>query len=134
MASELLAAEARAKGLPLSRLLHSDTLDRMAKFCRLLAFIAVLLMPLGMTAAPASVAGYHEASASMPMEHCPDPQKDHRKAGFSLCTMACAAALPAIDHGELDFQVLARTSTSPAIAQRLRGVHPETATPPPRSS
>lgn len=101
---------------------------------KLLVLVAVLLMPLGMSAAPATPA-HHGTSARMPMEHCPDQAPSHdSKRGFGECTMACAAALPAADLPPDQHLLIARTPTAPADAQILRGLHPDTATPPPKSS
>ena len=62
---------------------------------KLLALLAVMLMPLGMAASPA--AAHHQPAAAMPMEHCPEPEPAHTtRSGFVDCTMACSAALPAV--------------------------------------
>ena len=62
-----------------------------------LTLVAVLLMPFGMTAAPAAAASAEHHSPAM-MQHCPEQAPKHGgKAGFVECTMACAAALPAFD-------------------------------------
>jgi hypothetical protein len=107
------------------------TMVRLA--CKLLVFIAVLLMPVGMTAAPAAVAQHH--SASMPMRHCPEQSpKPSGKAGFAECTLACSAALPAADRSANDRLMIICEPIAPSTAQRLQGLHPETATPPPKRS
>jgi len=100
---------------------------------KLLVLLTVLLMPLGMTVAPAIA---HSApTATMPMEHCPEsaPGQDI-KDGFALCTMACSAALPALDFGEDQPLRIVCMPDAPGTAERLRGLHPETATPPPKRS
>jgi hypothetical protein len=105
--------------------------------CKLLILLSVLLMPLGMAAAPATartvpVAGDH---ASMPMEHCPDSApKQHMKGGFALCAMSCSAALPGFDAGLTEAVRFACEPASPVALHRLHGLHPETATPPPKHS
>jgi hypothetical protein len=98
---------------------------------KLLLLMAVLLMPLGMTA-PAAARQHH--SASMPMKHCPDqaPQPTG-KAGFAQCTMACSAALPAMDASTGEALTIVCTPELPAAVQRLHGVQPDTATPPPKA-
>jgi hypothetical protein len=103
----------------------------MATVCKLLALIAVLLMPLGMQSAAASVT--HDAA--MPMEHCPDqaPTRD-LKGGFAECTMVCSAALPAADPLQREHPLIACAPTEPAVARILHGLHPDTATPPPKRS
>jgi hypothetical protein len=100
---------------------------------RFALLIAVLLMPFGM--APAAAAPKHAMAMGMPMGHCPDQSPHHdMKGGIAECTMACAGALPAADLA--DHQPLLITS-KPIVftaAQRLDGLHPETATPPPKHS
>jgi len=101
--------------------------------CKLAVLIAILLMPLTMSAPPAAAAGHH--SMSMPMGHCPDQGSNHdTKGGIAECTMACAAALPAADfvgHSQL---TIVCEPLHAGVAQRLHGLHPETATPPPKAS
>jgi hypothetical protein len=100
----------------------------MALALRLLALIAVLLMPLGMTA-PA------QAHPTMGMVHCPDQAPAHHSNSTSSeCTIACAAALSAVERvGEEPLSII-RTAARPTDAHPLDGLHPETATPPPRPS
>jgi hypothetical protein len=99
---------------------------------RLLLIFAVLVMPLGM--APAA-APQHQAMAGMPMGHCPDQGSDHHsKGGISECTMACAAALPAVVSSSADQSLIAREAVRAVFANPLHGLHPETATPPPKLS
>lgn len=99
---------------------------------RLMALIAVLLLPLGMSEAPAA-AQHEHAAASMEMQHCPDRgSKSGSAPGFAVCTMACSAALPAAD---LPNGPLAPRFAAPAMLLMphvLHGLHPDTATPPPR--
>ena len=102
---------------------------------KLLTLIAVLLMPLGMTTAPAAAAQQHHASAAtMSTEHCPDEGMPHAKGGIAQCTMACAAALPAMDSTAGEAVTIICTPEVPAAALRLHGVRPDTATPPPKAS
>jgi hypothetical protein len=106
----------------------------MARLIRLLVMIAVLLMPFGMVPAMAAVA-HQSSAAGMPMEHCPDQGSGHdTKRGFSECTMACAAALPATDSARPEPLIAVCESGQPPMAQRLHGLHPDTATPPPKHS
>jgi hypothetical protein len=99
---------------------------------RLLLLVAVLLMPFGMTAATAAVE--HHA-ASMPMQHCPDPTPNHdSKGAFVECTMACSGALPAVDRSSERPLVVEAEPAQPAAMKPLHGLHPETATPPPKFS
>jgi hypothetical protein len=98
---------------------------------RLISLVAVLLMPLAMSAAPAAAEHHH--SASMPMQHCPEQGMGHAsKSAFADCTMACSSALPAVDRiEEPAISHWAPLLVEPRVSE-LRGLHPETATPPPR--
>ncbi|HKX92282.1 MAG TPA: hypothetical protein VJM15_07650 [Sphingomicrobium sp.] len=101
---------------------------------QMLLLAAVLLMPLGMAPA-AGATSHHEAAMDMPMEHCPE-QEDGQgpEAGLAHCMMACSAALPvAFASGEQRFVIICAPSER-AAARILRGLHPETATPPPKRS
>ena len=102
-------------------------------FGKLLLLLAVLAMPLGMTAAPAAAAEHH--SATMPMQHCPDEgQSPDMKGGFAQCTMACAAALPAFDAATSDTAMPLEAKAESAVAPMLHGIQPDIATPPPKRS
>ena len=109
----------------------------MAAFLRLLALVAVLLMPLAMQPAVAAAApapAQHQQMA-MPMEHCPEQAPGHdRKGGFAECTMACSAALPAAGPVADRSRVVVCAPSVAAAAQMLRGLHPDTVTPPPKRS
>jgi hypothetical protein len=101
---------------------------------KLLALVAVLLMPFGMTAAPAAASGTQH-SASMPMQHCPEQSPQHEgQAGFVECTMACAAALPAVAGPAQREPAVARIPELSSAVHHLHGLHPDTATPPPKHS
>jgi hypothetical protein len=99
---------------------------------RLALMVAVLLMPLGMTPAAATTHD-HSAMESMAMGHCDgNAPAHHSKGGIADCAMACAAALPAAELAR-DEAPFVRSSLEPAVAERaLHGLHPETATPPPK--
>ena len=101
----------------------------------IVVLIAVLAMPLGM--APATAAASHSRmTMDMPMGHCSDPAPQHHdmKGGIAECTMACAGALPAADLAEREPLLAVREPVQPAAAQRLDGLHPDIATPPPKRS
>jgi hypothetical protein len=105
----------------------------MRALVRLLALLAVMLMPFGMVPAAASAA--HHQMASMPMQHCPEQGSGHQpKTAFAVCTMACSAALPALDQSAAERLPIAREQGQPSLAQRLSDLHPEIATPPPKLS
>lgn len=98
---------------------------------RLVLVIAVLLMPLGMGTASATAVQHH--AASMPMQHCPEQDSRHpSKGAFAECTMACASALPAVDRIQDERIPYAALFVAASAVHELRGLHPETATPPPR--
>lgn len=100
----------------------------------LLLLVAVLLMPFGMGTATAAGA-HHADAAAMATGHCPDQQRNNdHKGGISECTMACAAALPAASLSRAGPLTIVCEPAAPARAERLPGIHPETATPPPRHS
>ena len=105
----------------------------MARAWKLLLLIAVLLMPLGM--APAAAAPQHAMAMDMPIGHCPDQSSHHEmKGGIAECTMACAGALPADDLPDHQPLLIASEPIHYAAAERLYGLTPETATPPPKRS
>lgn len=102
---------------------------------KLLLMLAVLLMPFGM-AAPAAAALPHRpahAAAAMPMQHCPE-QGRAPYAMCAECTMACAATLPAVGMSAEKHVPFVTAPAPRALAEPLLGLHPETATPPPRFS
>jgi hypothetical protein len=101
---------------------------------RLALLVAMLFMPLGMQAAAAS-APNHSTMTQMPTGHCRDRAPAHdMKSGIAECTMACAAALPAVDSPRANPPQIVAAQALPATAQRLDGIDPETATPPPKAS
>ena len=103
------------------------------RLAKLMVMLAVLLMPFGMTAAPAAAPEHH--SASMPMEHCPEQApKSAGKAGFVECTMVCSSALPAGDLKRDEPRLIVCAPVEAAAVRQLHGLHPDTATPPPRRS
>jgi hypothetical protein len=105
----------------------------LAKVWKLITLLALLLMPFGMTAAPASA--HQSMAAGMPTEHCPDQGSNHgAKGGFAECTMACAAALPTADFASQGPLLIVCQPIQPAAALQLHGLHPDTATPPPKHS
>lgn len=105
----------------------------MRALLKLLALLAVLLLPFGM--APAAADDTHNQMASMPMQHCPEQGSGHQpKTAFDVCTMACSAALPALDRCAAQPLPIARERVRPALAQHLSDLHPDIATPPPKRS
>jgi hypothetical protein len=109
----------------------ATTVTRM--FAKLLVLLAVLLMPLGMTTAASAAPSSHHDMAGMPMSHCPDGgSRSDSIPGIAACTMVCSAALPAADLSSNDTELASTAPLQPAIVHQLHGLHPETATPPPR--
>ena len=99
---------------------------------KLLLMLTVLLMPFGM-AAPAAAATHPMPAAAMPMQHCPEQGRASHPMSAE-CTMACAATLPAVGMSAEEHVPLVAAPAPRALAERLLGLHPETATPPPRFS
>ena len=103
---------------------------------KMLVLVAVLLMPLGAQSV-AAVPGSHQhaAAPTMPMEHCPDQGRRHdMNGGFAQCAMACSAALPAADLSRPEPLNTACDLDVASVAEHLHGLHPDTATPPPKYS
>jgi hypothetical protein len=101
---------------------------------KLLVLLAVLLLPLGMAPATAAASPQHMA-IDMPMGHSHDRGPHHdMKGGIGECTMACAGALPAADLASHSPLPIVGEPVQIAAAQRLHGLDPETATPPPKRS
>ena len=108
----------------------------MTRLLQLLTMVAVLLMPFGMTgtASAAPTVKRHEM-AGMPMGHCPDEQRQpDSKPGIGACSMVCSAALPAIAASGPQPTLIVCAPEIASPARQLRGLHPETADPPPKRS
>ena len=105
----------------------------MRLICGLLALVAVLLMPLGMSAAATAPSTSHHDMAGMPMGHCPDQESQPESTpGIAACTMICAAALPAADAGMPECAAIAALPAEVASIPALAGLHPDTVDPPPK--
>jgi hypothetical protein len=97
---------------------------------KLLLIAAILFMPFGM-AAPAAAAEHHAPASAM--SHCPDEgAPDQRDSTSGECTMGCASALPALARSNGPFLAPTAAPSARVLAGPLAGLHPETATPPPR--
>ncbi len=107
----------------------------MTAVVRLLSLLALLLMPFGMTAAPAEPAGHDAAMAAMPMGHCPEqPSTGDDRGTAADCAMPCSAALPAVDFAPVGMLSCHRLAAKPALDTALPGIELEIATPPPKRS
>lgn len=105
-----------------------------AVIVKLLMLIALVLMPFGMGSASAMPAGQARMAAtgghcdeqgSQPHEQSSDQQID--------CAMACS--MLATTQGNLAEPAPSlRLPTARPLAERGRGLHPDTATPPPKPS
>jgi hypothetical protein len=100
-----------------------------------MVLLAVLLMPFGMAPGAAMPVAHSSTAMGMPMGHCPE-QGSHGdlKGGIAECTMACAGALPAVGQAVEPAPSLVNVQAEPAAPAPLHGLHPDTATPPPKRS
>ena len=101
---------------------------------RLLALIALVLMPIGMGAAPALAApDHHTMMTTAGAGHCDEQQDpDQAPAQHQMdCTAACAAiAAPAAPVVAPTFKPTAPRTIG--VAAPFTGIEPEIATPPPK--
>lgn len=95
---------------------------------RLLALLALVLMPLSMASATASA----QPAATAPAGHCDDHQQPTKApAGPQVHCTACAA-LPAMDAPAEIAEMAPQMPLLIALASFLAGIEPDTATPPPK--
>jgi hypothetical protein len=133
VASQLLAAQTRTQGVPLIARAGHFIHPSMKRAIELLVLLAMILMPFGMSAGAAPPVTRH--AMAMPTQHCPEQAPDHRSKGaFTECTMACSAALPAADCDSDEPPLRVGEPVRPSAIKQLHGLHPETATPPPRTA
>jgi hypothetical protein len=99
---------------------------------RLLTLLALVLMPFGMGAANAAPA--HHVAAAEVAQHCDDkrgqPAEQSRDEAMD-CAVSCsmiAVAQAQVKEPPVAHPIL----TAPRLAERGAGLHPETATPPPK--
>ena len=104
----------------------------MAALLRLLTLFALVLMPLGMTGAPAAASPIPASHSMASASHC-DEQGDQDQAPASRmdCTAMCTA-LPATDTPEPAPVLKPTAPRAIAVAMPFDGIEPEIATPPPR--
>lgn len=101
---------------------------------KLLTLIALALLPFGMGAANA--APTHHAPAAAPAQHCDDhdgqPAEQSRDEAME-CAVSCSMLAVAEAHVE-ELPVAHLILTAPALPKHGAGLHPDTATPPPKLS
>jgi hypothetical protein len=104
-----------------------------AAIFRLLALVALVLMPLGMAGAPANAQSTTTDHVAVAMGHCDDqPAKDKAPAPSKMDCMAMCTALPAANGPLLSSAMKPAAVRSTFVASPFAGVEPEIATPPPR--
>lgn len=107
-----------------------------AALLRLLTLIALVLMPLGMTGAPALAAPDHHGMMMMADPgHCDERQdQDEAPARQQMdCTAACTA-LPATNEPDPAPVLKPTAPRLIGVAARFTGIEPEIATPPPKKA
>jgi hypothetical protein len=104
-----------------------------AAVLRLLALIALVLMPLGMAGAPAAASAM-PADHAMAAGHCEGQPGDEQQAPSA--SMDCAAMCTAIParEAEAPIPMFQRSNLAAVtVAVAFQGIEPELATPPPRA-
>jgi hypothetical protein len=107
-----------------------------AAVLRLLALVALVLMPLGMAGAPAIAQQMPMDHAAMAMGggHCDEqPEQDKAPASKMDCAAMCTA-LPAADAPAPAPRLKLAAPLTITIVVPFAGIEPEIATPPPRQA
>lgn len=125
--------------MPLSRIIASHAgrayfAIMRALILRLLTLISLVLMPFGMSAASAGPA--HHAPAAATAQHCDEQGGQPAKASPDQaldCAMACSMLVAAEARVEEPAPAL-RLPAAWLFIERAAGLHPDTATPPPKLS
>ena len=102
----------------------------MARLAHLLLFLAVLMMPFGMAAAPA-MAAQHEVTSQ---DHCDGYEEPADAPAHASDHCATCSALPAVDLPAPVAAALPRSAVAPLVLAPFAGIVPEIATPPPKLS
>ena len=105
-----------------------------ATVLRLLALVALIVMPFGMASTPALAQPADQAMAtghSMPAGHCGDQQAPDKVPAKMDCTAACTA-LPASIAPMPDPLLKPKALRTITIYVPFADIEPEIATPPPR--
>ena len=102
--------------------------DMASAVLRLLALVALLLMPLSMASAAASA----QPNAVAPTGHCDDHQQPAKAPTGSQVHCTACAALPAVDTPAPSAELRPEMPMLIALAGFMAGIEPDTATPPPK--
>jgi hypothetical protein len=101
---------------------------------RLLTLLALVLMPFGMGAANAAPA--HHAPVATTAQHCDEhgsQPADQTRDEAMDCAVSCS--MLAVADAQVEEPAVAHAIvTVPPVAERGAGLHPDTATPPPKLS
>ena len=107
-----------------------------AVILRLLTLVAMLLMPFGMGAANASPAHHAAPAPAAAAQHCDDHggQPAEQSPDVAMdCAVSCS--MLAMTEARIDrLRVALPVLTARPLADRDAGLHPDTATPPPKLS
>ena len=101
----------------------------MARLWTLLALVAILLMPLGMTAAPAMAEAPPAAGGHCDEDHEPSDAPANAQVHCTGC-----AGLPALAAPAGVERMPPEAPAAPAVAEAFSGVEPGTDPPPPKRS
>lgn len=104
-----------------------------AALLRMLTLLAIVLMPFGMTSAPAMARPSHTGHSILAMGHCDEQPKQHELPASEKmdCATTCSA-LPATDASSPAPRLKPVAPRSIAIFASFIGTEPEIVTPPPR--
>jgi len=95
---------------------------------RLLALVALFLMPMSMGSAPANA-----QTAATPAGHCDDHQQPAKAPAMPQVHCTGCVALPAIDAPVPIEELVPEMPMTIALAAFLASIEPDTATPPPKN-
>jgi hypothetical protein len=105
-----------------------------ATVLRLLALVALIIMPFGMAATPALALHADQAMTAghaVPAGHCGDQEAPEKAPAKMDCTAACTA-LPAANAPMPEPLFKPKVLRTITISVPFAGIEPEIATPPPR--
>ena len=103
-----------------------------AAIIRFLALVALMLMPLGMSAAPAMAQTVPAPHAMAPAGHCDEQPEPNKAPEPQLGCTAMCTAIPAAEAPALAPMIKPVAPRSVSIVVPFSGFEPEIATPPPR--